>query len=518
MTPIILFTYQYKDHASAKLSTGLGNNRLSYADSNGNGKIDTPGSTAVTVWKETFEDKSKGNNDWDGSGNSWGWPITDIVSNKAKSGSKSGYITINADRKWTDYYVHSNEWLDINNSKPTLYRFSGWVYVDPIIYRAQFFFFMNKAGETDYFSEVTHVETTEKGKWVFMQKTVLVKPEIKKLNFRIDADGHYTGTVWYDDLKIEQLDMSQNEIVSETNYYPFGLAHKGYNEVSTSSNLGENWKYQGQERTTDMDLNIDEWKYRVSDPAIGRFWQIDPLAEDFPHNGTYNFSENRVVDAIELEGLESYVITGRAFIPQDKLKNPTPWGKSHYFQGDNRTYYSVNSSSYRTEQSVRLDFDNNTSETISNIAAPTVGLDKNRNEIQRSEAGTAGIVSSDIAKGGVNLEFSATNKLAKKENPVTPSISGEFNITLSPNKDGSFNFNVDIPRVDGFPAYEIWVTDETNGGSFLIFGRNPIESGEGAYSLFGKGEHSGNVSGNSSTARVSNGRVEFEDRKNDLDN
>jgi hypothetical protein len=29
--------------------------------------------------------------------------------------------------------------------------------------------------------------------------------------------------------------MSQNEIVSETNYYPFGLAHKGYNEVSGPS-------------------------------------------------------------------------------------------------------------------------------------------------------------------------------------------------------------------------------------------------------------------------------------------
>ena len=117
----------------------------------------------------------------------------------------------------------------------------------------------------------------QKGKWVFMEKTVLVQPEIKKLNFRIDADGNYTGTVWYDDLKIEKLDMSQNEIVSETNYYPFGLAHKGYNEHVNSTNLGENWKYQGQERTPEMDLNIDEWKYRVSDPAIGRFWQIDPI-------------------------------------------------------------------------------------------------------------------------------------------------------------------------------------------------------------------------------------------------
>ena len=33
MTPIILFTYQYKDHTSTKLSTGLGNNRLSYVNS-----------------------------------------------------------------------------------------------------------------------------------------------------------------------------------------------------------------------------------------------------------------------------------------------------------------------------------------------------------------------------------------------------------------------------------------------------------------------------------------------------
>ena len=31
---------------------------------------------------------------------------------------------------------------------------------------------------------------------------------------------------------------------------------------------------------------------------------IDPLAEKYPYNGTYNFSENRVIDGRELEGLE----------------------------------------------------------------------------------------------------------------------------------------------------------------------------------------------------------------------
>ena len=293
------FVYQYKDH--------LGNNRLSYADSNGNGKIDTPSSTAVTLWKDDFEDKSKANGDYDGSGNSWGWPITDIVSNKAKSGSKAGHISLDGlPDGWKNRACHSNEWVTIDIDKPTLFRYSAWVYAEHELYRTRMYLFMKTNDEQGYGTEIIEHLEYQKGKWVFMQKTVLVQPEIDKLNIRIDADGwgQRGGNAWFDDLKIEQLDLSQNEIVSETNYYPFGLAHKGYNEVSTSSNLGENWKYQGQERTPEMDLNIDEWKYRVSDPAIGRFWQIDPLAEDYYHNGTYNFSENRVVDGFELEGLE----------------------------------------------------------------------------------------------------------------------------------------------------------------------------------------------------------------------
>jgi hypothetical protein len=40
---------------------------------------------------------------------------------------------------------------------------------------------------------------------------------------------------------------------------------------------------------------------------------VDPLADKYPHNGPYNFSENRVIDGVELEGLEfmSINIEGR---------------------------------------------------------------------------------------------------------------------------------------------------------------------------------------------------------------
>ena len=42
----------------------------------------------------------------------------------------------------------------------------------------------------------------------------------------------------------------------------------------------------------------------MHDPRIGRFFSIDPFAKDYPHNSPYAFSENRVIDGIELEGLE----------------------------------------------------------------------------------------------------------------------------------------------------------------------------------------------------------------------
>jgi len=39
-------------------------------------------------------------------------------------------------------------------------------------------------------------------------------------------------------------------------------------------------------------------------PEVGRFFNIDPLSEKYAYQSHYNFSENRVVDGRELEGLE----------------------------------------------------------------------------------------------------------------------------------------------------------------------------------------------------------------------
>ncbi|MGV1012917.1 MAG: RHS repeat-associated core domain-containing protein, partial [Flavobacterium sp.] len=129
-------------------------------------------------------------------------------------------------------------------------------------------------------------------------------------------------------------------IFEENNYYPFGLKHETYNyqlkgivnlkdetsldatpfdakvaktivlgdvakNQATVPNSGYQYKYQGQERQDELGLNWDSFKWRNYDYAIGRFMSIDPLAEKYSYQSPYNFSENRVVDSRELEGLEA---------------------------------------------------------------------------------------------------------------------------------------------------------------------------------------------------------------------
>ena len=64
--------------------------------------------------------------------------------------------------------------------------------------------------------------------------------------------------------------------------------------------------FQGQEKDDELkgEGNSDNFKYRMHDPRVGRFFAVDPLFKQYAYNSPYAFSENRVIDAIELEGLE----------------------------------------------------------------------------------------------------------------------------------------------------------------------------------------------------------------------
>ncbi|NAS12669.1 RHS repeat domain-containing protein [Poritiphilus flavus] len=133
-----------------------------------------------------------------------------------------------------------------------------------------------------------------------------------------DGSGNYDYVYQYVDnignVRLSYTDADGNgsidpssEIIEESNFYPYGMIHEGYNEVISSSgnSTAQKWKFEGQELNEDLSLDVYEWKYRVHDPSIGRFWQLDPLAEDYSWMTTYQFSSNQPIHAAELEGLES---------------------------------------------------------------------------------------------------------------------------------------------------------------------------------------------------------------------
>lgn len=93
-------------------------------------------------------------------------------------------------------------------------------------------------------------------------------------------------------------------IISHTDYYPYGMTAGEGNR----SNILDNYRFgfQGQEKDDEAKGkgNSMNYKYRMHDSRIGRFFAVDPLSGKYPHYSSYQFSGNKVVNSVELEGLE----------------------------------------------------------------------------------------------------------------------------------------------------------------------------------------------------------------------
>jgi RHS repeat-associated protein len=71
---------------------------------------------------------------------------------------------------------------------------------------------------------------------------------------------------------------------------------------------GNSYRYgfQGQEKDNEIkgDGNSLNYTFRMHDPRVGRFFARDPLSPKYPFYSPYQFSGNKVVQFIELEGCE----------------------------------------------------------------------------------------------------------------------------------------------------------------------------------------------------------------------
>ena len=122
-------------------------------------------------------------------------------------------------------------------------------------------------------------------------------------------------------MKIVKGNASQTVIVEESNYYPFGLKHKGYNNVVNGRE--HQYKYNGKEHEEELDLNLYDYHARKFDPALGRFTTIDPHADKYARLTPYNYVYNNPVNAIDPDGKDGILIV----FPDYKVDTETRLGK-----------------------------------------------------------------------------------------------------------------------------------------------------------------------------------------------
>ncbi|MBD3903567.1 RHS repeat-associated core domain-containing protein [Chryseobacterium sp. Ch-15] len=92
---------------------------------------------------------------------------------------------------------------------------------------------------------------------------------------------------------------SSIEVLEESNYYPFGLKHEGYNGLA--GNPSYQYKYNGKEL---QETGMYDYGARFYMPDIGRWGVVDPLAETSRRFNPYTYAFNNPINFIDPDGRE----------------------------------------------------------------------------------------------------------------------------------------------------------------------------------------------------------------------
>ena len=121
----------------------------------------------------------------------------------------------------------------------------------------------------------------------------------------LSNESNFETEVYFDDLKVT---VNESKIIQTDDYYPFGLTFNSYQRSTGKENK---FLYNdGTERINDLDLGVDMTAFRVHDPTIGRWWQIDPIEKY--HESPYAWVTNNPIrynDPLGLDTLQEVIIT-----------------------------------------------------------------------------------------------------------------------------------------------------------------------------------------------------------------
>jgi RHS repeat-associated protein len=110
------------------------------------------------------------------------------------------------------------------------------------------------------------------------------------------------------------------KVLEENHYYPFGLKHTNYNsdrliyvkeaEVYKIRPVNTilptyKYKYNGKELQEELGLNMYDYGARNYDPALGRWMNVDPLAEKGRRWSPYTYAYNNPIFFVDPDGMQT---------------------------------------------------------------------------------------------------------------------------------------------------------------------------------------------------------------------
>ncbi|MCY1235006.1 RHS repeat-associated core domain protein [compost metagenome] len=274
--------------------------------------------------------------------------------------------------------------------------------------------------------------------------------------------------VSYEDMDNDGTIYVPNEILEENNYYPFGLKHQGYNNDLTQT--VNKYRYNGKEFQDELGLNHYDYGARNYDPAIGRWMNIDPKADERQMFSPYNYVQNNPIKRIDPTGmLDEWVKDGDAYVWDDRVTDQATAEKHHgsdaKYIGKAATVTSVQGG--KTLDSVKLNSDGSVTKNNVTLEAGNHGAFTNAAgssfQARQTEGSFVGL-SANFAFGG-GFGFS----LGKVTDAVGDSswfFSANANIGLG--ADASIDFGTTTPTGNN----QFLTTDFAGEGSSYTFGFN----------------------------------------------
>lgn len=142
-------------------------------------------------------------------------------------------------------------------------------------------------------------------------------PALVLANIKAPKNGYafvYVSNVSDEMVYFDNLQVTNNHahIIEENHYYAYGLKIAGISSIKlpdpNEGHIGNKNLYNDKELIDDADLNWYDYGFRFYDPQIGRFPQLDPLTNDYPHYTPYQYAGNEPIANIDLDGLEEFQV------------------------------------------------------------------------------------------------------------------------------------------------------------------------------------------------------------------